>query len=449
MTRSSHALIRRALAAVAAAMLIAAGMIPTTAMASEPDNMVLVWNENAFNVIHSAPAGSAGLGQAPPLSAASMAMVQGAVYDAVNAIDKGHQPYLPGLSAPSGASKAAAVAQAAHDVLVHLLLTPTPQPVIDRVDAMLNASLAQLTGVDPTAIADGRAIGSAAAAAMVAARANDGRFDVEPWTQGDAPGEWVPVAPVGNNVFGQFRSVVPFTLKSPSQFPTEGPPALTSPEYAAEFNEVMALGAQSGSSRTEAETRLAGFVGANPLGYMNKGLRDISSARGLTTTEQARLFAMTNIAASDALVACFNNKAHWSNWRPQTAIRAAATDGNDATEADGTWFSLFATPGYPDNASGYNCYTAGLWHAARLFFGTDKISFQLTSPGVPANPAAGNPIGVASSTRSYTRLTGVIDDTIYGRILTGFHFRSADVQGAWIGKKAAQWLDKHYFAPVD
>jgi hypothetical protein len=448
MSRSGHALIRRLLGIAAAAALVATALsIPATALASEPGNMVLVWNENAVSVISSpGTATPPGLGQAPPLSSLSVAMVHGAIYDAVNAIDKGHQPYLAGLSAPSTASKAAAVAQAAHDVLVGLVPT-TPPAVTARVDALLAGSLDL---IDPgQAKNDGIAIGAAAAAAMLAARANDGRFDSEPWPVGDEPGEWVPVAPLSNNVFGQFATVKPLTLKSPSQFPTEGPPALSSPEYAAEFNEAKALGAQSGSSRTPAQTLLAGFVTANPLFFMNAGLRNIAAAEGLSTAEQALLFAKTSMASADALIACFNNKAAWHNWRPQTAIHEAANDGNPATSPDGTWMSLFASPGYPDNASGYNCYTAGLWYSARLFFGTDKHEFQLTSPGVPANPAAGNPVGVPGSTRTYTRFTGVIDDTINGRILNGFHFRSSDVQGAWIGKKAAQWLDKHYFAPVD
>ena len=238
-------------------------------------------------------------------------------------------------------------------------------------------------------------------------------------------------------------------MKSSGQFRTEGPLDLASAEYAAEFNEVKALGAQSGSSRTEAQTLLAGFVTANPLFFMNKGLRDISVARGLSTTDQALLFAKTSMASADGLIGCWYNKKLWSNWRPQTAIREAANDGNPATSPDADWLSLFATASYPDNPSGYNCYTAGLWHSARLFFGTDKMSFTLTSPGVPANPAVGNPVGVPGSTRSYARLTDVIDDTIDGRMMNGFHFRSTDVQGAWLGKKAAQWLDKHYFAPVD
>jgi hypothetical protein len=448
MSRSSHASILRFLGGVAAAVLIGAGLlVPTTALASEPTNMVLVWNANAVSVISSPPTATpVGLGQAPPLSALSLAMVQGAIYDAVNAIDKGHQPYLGGLSAPSTASKAAAVAQAGHDVLVRLVPT-LPAGVQARVDQMLTDSLAL---IDPgQAKDDGRTIGAAAAAAMIAARSSDGRFDVEPWAVSNDLGKWRPVPPVSNNVFGQFATVTPLTMKSPGQFRTEGPPPLNSPEYAAEFNEVKALGAQSGSSRTAAQTLMAGFYTANPVVYYNTGLRAIATAKGLTTAQQALLFAKTSMASADALISCFNNKALYTSWRPQTAIHEAANDGNPATSPDPNWMSLFATPGYPDIASGYNCYTAGFWYSARLYFGTDKYAFQLTSPGVPANPAVGNPIGVPGSTRSYTRFTDVIDDTINGRILNGFHFRSADVQGAWIGKKAAQWLDKNFFAPVD
>ena len=123
--------------------------------------------------------------------------------------------------------------------------------------------------------------------------------------------------------------------------------------------------------------------------------------------------------------------------------------GNPDTSPDANWTSLFAAPGYPDEPSGYNCYTGGFWNSARFFFGTDKYAFSLTSPGVPANPAAGNPVGVPGSMRTYERFTDVVRDTIDGRILNGYHFRTADEHGAWIGKKTAQWINKHYFGAVD
>jgi hypothetical protein len=445
-TRASG--LRRALVGFAAPLIIVASAIaPVGVVAAEPANMVLVWNENAVNVIHGATTATPpGLGNAPPLSPLHLGMVHGAIYDAVNAIDRGHRPYLGGLSAPSTASKASAVAQAAHDVLVGL--TPATLPLVKtRVDDMLAASLAQIDAGQ--AKTDGIQVGAQAAAAMLAARANDGRFDVEPFPTSTAVGAWRLVEPLNANVFGQFATVTPLTLKRNDQFRTEAPITLdmTGAAYAAEFNEVKALGAQTGSSRTAAQTSLAGFVFANPVVYMNKGLRDISGAKGLSTVAEARLFAQTSFASADALIACWNDKQYWLSWRPQTAIHEAVSDGNPATVADPNWKSLFPTPGYPDQPSGYNCYTQGVWYSARLFFGTDKMHFQLTSPGAPAGPTV--PVPVPASTRTYTRFSDVTRDTIEGRILTGFHFRTADVAGAWIGKKVAQWVDKHEFQPID
>ena len=441
---------RRWLVALTTLVLIAmSGLIPATSVsaAPEPTNMVLVWNENAVNVIGQPGTNTPpGLGQGPPLAALHVAMVHGAIYDAVNAIDGGHAPYLPGITAAPDASQAAAVAQAGHDVLFGI--TPaTNTAVRTRIDDMLTASLALID--DGDAEDHGRDVGADAAAAMLAARASDGRSDVEPFVPSNDLGKWRLGPPLNANVQGQFATVVPLTLKSPDQFPTVGMPALTSAQYAAEFNEVKALGAQSGSSRTEAQTRMAGFFTANPLVYYNTGLRVIATDQGLSTSEQARLFVKTSMAGADALISCWNNKKLWYTWRPATAIHEAANDGNPLTSPDANWTSLFAVAGYPDEPSGYNCYTGGFWQSARYFFGTDMFAFSLTSPGVPANPAAGNPIGVPGSTRSYTRFSGVVKDTINGRILNGFHFRTADVHGAWIGKKTAQWIDKHYFGPVD
>jgi hypothetical protein len=439
---------RRLAGLVAVVTIAAAGLLPVTSvMAADPPNMVLVWNENAVNVI-SQPATNTppGLGQGPPLAALHVAMVQGAIYDAVNAIDRGHAPYLSGLSAPSTASQAAAVAQAAHDVLWGI--TPAASTAVQtRITGLLTASLAL---IDPgQAKTDGIEIGAEAAAAMLLARANDGRFDVEPFVPSNDLGKWRLVPPLSANVAGNFATVTPLTMESPDQFKTEGMPDIRSAQYAAEFNEVKALGAQSGSSRTEAQTLTAGFFTANPLFFYNTGLRGIATEEGLSTSEQARLFAKASMAGADALIGCWANKKIWYAWRPQTAIRGAANDGNPLTEPDPEWLSLFGTPGYPDEPSGYNCFTGGFWQSVRYFFGTDKHSFSLTSPGVPANPAAGNPIGVAGSTKHFNRFTDVIDGTIDGRILNGFHFRTADVHGAWIGKKTAQWIDKHYFEAVD
>ena len=432
----------RAIVGLIGLTLVALTLAPAaTVIAAEPDDTVLAWNLNAVNALSNptipAVEGAApGAAQGPPASAIHLAMVQGAVYDAVNAIDGGHQPYLGGLPpAPATASKAAAAAQAAYGVLVGLVPS-LPQVVKDDLALRLADTLDDIT--DGQAKTDGIAIGTAAAAAMLAARANDGRFGSHTWTTGTEPGQWRLVPPANASVFAWAAKVTPFTLKRPGQYRTEGPLDLASAEYAAEFNEVKAKGAQTGSTRTEAETLLARFVSANPLPFMNRALREIAAARGLSPADQALVLVKTNMAGADALINCWDDKDHWSFWRPQTAIREAANDGNPATAPQADWLSFFPTPGYPDHPSGYNCYTGAMMNSARYFFGTDKIGFDLTSPGT-----------TPPTTRHYDRFTDVIRDTIDGRILTGFHFRTPDVQGAWIGKKVAQWVDRHYFDAVD
>jgi hypothetical protein len=439
MPRSSRTYRTRGIARVFATgiLLVGAALIPVgSAGAAEQADIVRDWHRIAIAAISNpATADPPGAGQPPPYSPLHVAMVQGAVYDAVNAIDRGHAPYLANLpTAPASASRAAAVAAAARGVLVDLV-PPLPQAVRNSVNSQYAASLSEIT--DGSAKSQGIAVGAAAAAAMLANRAGDGRYVQYSFTAGFGPGQWRAEVPnFASDPFAWVARVRPFTMKSPSQFRTEGPPSMTSAQYAAEFNEVKALGALNNSTRSPEQTTLARFVSANPIVFMNAGLRDISEDAGLSLVDEARLYAMTSMASADALVACWDDKDHWRFWRPITAIRQAAADGNDATTAQADWLPFLPTPPYPDHPSGYNCYTAALMHAAKAFFGTDKVEFRLTSPG-------------SNTTRSYSRFTDVVRDTIEGRIYTGFHFRTADVQGAWIGKKVAQWTAKHYFEAVD
>ena len=454
MIRQTHRTAGRARLAglVGIALLTTATILPVTSVAAaEPADPVLTWNAHAIAAISNPPpanppvAGAVpGLGQPPPLSPIHLAMVHGAIYDAVNAIHRGYEPYLGGLPrAPRWASKAAAVATAARDVLI--ALPPGSAAVTLSVNTIYDTFMAPITA-GPAKDA-GIAIGAAAAAAMIAERTGDGRFGTHTFTPGtpaSPPGVWQLVPPANANVFGWVAKTDPFTMKSTDQFRTKGPLDITSRKYAREFDEVKALGRQTGSSRTPEQQLLAGFISANPVPMMNRALREIAVAKGLSTTQQARLFVMTSMGAADALIGCWDDKDHYSIWRPQTAIRAAATDGNPWTSPDPDWLSLFPTPGYPDHPSGYNCLTAGTWYSARHFFGTDRMSFSLTSPGV-AQALPNTPIGVPGSTRTYTRFSQVVDDAINGRILNGFHFRTADEQGAGIGKNVAKWIDKHFF----
>lgn len=447
---------RRSLAGVLGVVLIAAAsMIPLASVAAaEPSDMVLQWNLNAVTALSNAvvpptppgspppPPGSPppGAGQTPPVASIHLAMVQGAVYDAVNAIDGHHQPYLDSLpSAPASASKAAAAATAAHDVLVEML-PALPTNVITSLNGLYAASLAGIT--NGQAKTDGIAIGAAAADEMLTERAGDGRYGVYQFTPGANAGEWRVESPTGNDPFAWVSNVRPFTLTRRAQFRTEGPYDLDSRAYAREYNEVKRMGGSeaTGSDRTAAQTLEARFFSANPLPMMNAALRDVAAARGLSNTQAARLFGMSSLSGADALIGCWDDKDYWSFWRPITAIREAANDGNNRTEPytgpnPPGWLPLLTTPPYPDHPSGYNCYSAAMMYSAKRFFGTDHASFQLAS-------------SMTGTTRSYNTFTSVLKNTIEARVWLGIHFRNPDVQGAGLGRNVAKWVDDHFFEKV-
>lgn len=418
-----------------------AGM-PRQVSAQPLDTVVLDWNLEAVNTFLNAPAApTPGAGLPPQVAILHIAMVQGALYDAVNMIDGGYQPYLAGLpAADASASRAAAAATAAHHVMVGVVIVPLLSPaVVDRLDAHLADSIAAATVEDGAeAVAAGIVAGEAAAAAMLAERANDGRFVPFALTIGTEPGEWRPAPPAFvSDPFAWVANVDPFVLESTSQFRTEGPRKLTSGIYAKEYNEVKTLGSIN-SVRSPEQEAIAQFFSVNPVEMFNRTFRTISTAEGLTTAEQARLFAMLNMAVADSLINCTDEKVFWSFWRPITAIRLGDDDGNPKTLGDPEWTPMLPTPPYSDHSSGYNCVSGAFMHAAKAFFGADHMDFSLVRivPGVP------------NIVRDYARFTDVIDDTIDARVYHGLHFRTADVQGAEIGKDVARWLDKHYFQPV-
>ncbi|HEX5591698.1 MAG TPA: vanadium-dependent haloperoxidase [Candidatus Limnocylindrales bacterium] len=404
--------------------------------ADESSSTVIDWNRHATDALFNAPTASTpGAGQGP-VGSVHLAMVQIAVYDAINAIVGGHEPYLTGLpAAPSTASQDAAAAVAAHHVLVGLGTVGNapsiPAAAITRLDDLLAATLADVpAGADKLA---GIAIGAAAAAAILADRSSDGRGGPFRFTVGTLPGEWRPTSGV-NDPFAWVKDVRPFTLRHGAQFISEGPPALDSEQYAIEFNEVKATGSATGSTRTDGQTATALYFTENPFTLFSRTFRAVAGEHDLSGAEAARLFAMTSVGGADALIACWNNKARWSNWRPVTAIALAADDGNPATMAQPGWTSLVVTPPYPDNTSGYNCVSGGQMYAARAFFGTDKLPFAL--------------INASNVTREYARFSDVLHDTIDARVWLGIHFRFADVQGAWVGKKVGQWLGVRFFGPA-
>jgi hypothetical protein len=431
--------------AVLAFVLMTVLVVETPATALSGDS-VRDWNEHASNALFNAVGGSPpGAGMALP-GFLHLAMVQGAVYDAVNAIDGGYEPYLEGLpdAAPTD-DVDAAVATAAHDVLVGLTNPQTdvvllPAATIAWLDLARDATLAAIP--DGASKTGGISIGAAAADAMLDAREDDGRFVPFSFPVGSDPGQW-QLTPPGfvNDPFAWVANVDPFLLESTSQFRTDGPLALTSKEYAEEYDEVRELGSNVvPTSRTPEQTAVALFYIENAIVMLNRTFRTISADEGLTPEEEARLFGMLNLIGADAVINCWDDKAHYAFWRPITAIRLGDTDGNDATTADSTWTPLFptppGTPPYPDHPSGYNCITGSMMNAARAFFGNDKLEFTIHSNSSGAD-------------RTYRKFSDVYKDTIDARVYLGIHFRTADVQGAVLGKKVAAWASKRYFQPVD
>ena len=407
--------------------MVVAALLALVAPAAARGDAVIDWNEHAIDALVAPPPGAA---QVPPVSALHMAMVHGAVYDAVNAIDRRYQPYLVAPRARSWYSKDAAAATAAYLVLGNIV--PGQQA---RLDAWYAASLAALL---PGRAKDGGiAVGEAAAVAMIAARTNDGRFGAPGFPVGDGPGDWRPTPPAFVNDPNAWLAVVkPFLLRSAAQVRTDGPNPVWSRRYAKEFEEVKTLGsAATPTARTPEQDALAGFWGQSPVAMLNPVFRALSAEHGLSIAANARLMGMLYLTTADAAIGCWNDKARWLFWRPITAIREAATDGNPATVADTDWLPLLATPPYPDHPSGFNCLTGSFTRTLRDFFGTDRMAFAVTNTGT----------GV---TRTYTRFSDVPAETIDARIYQGLHFRTADEQGAELGKDVARYRARHYFHPA-
>jgi hypothetical protein len=377
-------------------------------------------------------------------------MVQGAVYDAVNAIDRGHEPYLIDLAqvgAQPWVSQDAAAATAAYRVL--RAITPAARHAV--LDAAYTATLA---GIPNGPLEQGGvAAGEAAAAAMLAARANDGFLATFTPVIGTDPGDWRPLGWPTAPAFdpdGWVANLKPFVIESPSQFRSRGPLPITSRAYARELWEVRELGALNSTRRTADQTAAAVFWQFAPIALWNPLARSLADRYDLDTADQARLYATINLAAADGATACWNDKYHWSFWRPRAAIREADTDGNFATIGDPTWEPLFSaatqttpglvTPAFPDHPSGHGCLTGAVMNTMAYFFGTDEVPVTVVSGrslnGVPIPP------------RHFARFSDVTNEVIEARIWGGIHFRTADVQGTVIGRNVADWLHNHYFRPL-
>jgi hypothetical protein len=423
-------------------------------------DVILEWNAVALQagVLDNALNFTAQQG-GPTRASRALAIVHAAMFDAVNSIDGSYDPYMVAIDAPRTASIEAAAAQAGHDTLSALY------PAFHSIfDAVLAADLAAIP--NPVAREQGLEVGQMAAAVILAARSNDGSNVVVTYTPGTAPGQWRPdpLHPTQVALTPNWGNVTPFTLLSGDQFQVPPPPALTSQEYTDAFNEVKAIGGDgvtTPTTRTAEQTQIGIFwaydgqpgIGTPPR-FFNQIARTIANQEGNTEIQNARFFALINLAMADAGIACWDVKYDDNFWRPVAAIREAGTDGNPNTVADPNWTPLGAqadngngtnfTPPFPAYTSGHATFGASLFRVMADFYGTDNITFTIGSDefnGITRD-ANGNVRPVL--TRTFHSFSEAAEENGQSRIYLGIHWKFDKVQGILEGREIGDWVVGHF-----
>jgi hypothetical protein len=381
-------------------------------------NVVLEWNQLALHAV-----GQARL--SPVFVSRDLAITQAAVYDAVVAIDRSFEPYHAHVHASRGASLEAAAAQAAHDTLAALF--PTQASTFD------SALAADLVGIPPGRVRQGTEVGHAVAQQILTWRSTDGSTAVVNYTPGTDPGDWQPTPPAFLPALApQWPYVTPFALSAGSQFRPGAPPALDSAAYAAAFDEVKSLGRVDSTTRTEEQKQIARFWNdglgtAFAMGYWNRIAQQVATDQGLGLVQDARLFALLNIAEADAQIACWDAKYTYNLWRPVTAIRAADTDNNPATDPDATWTPLLVTPNFPSYTSAHSALSGAAAGVLTALFGSD-YHFTVGSESVP---------GV---TRSFDSFAAAAAEAGQSRIYGGIHYQFDNQNGQALGRDVSRFV---------
>jgi hypothetical protein len=430
-----------ALGAVGAAVVLAANAYARTARPTRVTNMdappsvtatpatspdqVIQWNRILLGILR-----TPGAQPATVHPTRSMAILHAAVYDAVNAIAKTNAPYLVDLGAPRHASEPAAAAAAAHAVLVRLYPAQAA-----ALDADLAVSLSQVP--DGRAKDQGIRVGEGAAAAILTVRSDDGSAATPiPFVPGTNRGDYQLTPPAFvQPVFTHWPFVQPFALRTANQFRPAPPPAVTSPTYTASFDEVKSLGLASSTTRTADQTQIARFWGAPIQNYWNEIAQTAALAHGTTLVQNARLFALLDLTVADSVIAFYDAKYTYHFWRPITAIRAAANDGNPATAGDPNWTPLATTALDPSYPGAHAVVSAAGADVLSTFFGSDSENFAVTSELLP---------GVV---RGFTSFSAAADEASLSRIYAGQHFRFDLVAGQRLGTQVADYVLRNFLLP--
>jgi hypothetical protein len=357
-----------------------------------------------------------------------------AIYDAVNAIDRAHKPYLVHLTKVSqSASQDAAAAVAAHEILVTLY--PRFQGMLDT---QLQQSLAPIPeGADK---AEGTSIGRTVADRILTLRSNDGSSAQPiPFVFGNAPGDYQSTPPnfPPQPQFTHWSHVVPFAIERANQFRPGRPPSLASDTYSDAFNEVKLLGIANGTASTPDQALTGRFWNGAIQNYWNEITQAAAIQHQLTTAQNARLFALLNLTFADGVIAFYDAKYTYDFWRPVTAIRAAATDDNPDTAADPNWLpevgNTTPDPSYPGAHAVISAAGASVLIS---FFGRDRFDFTVTSEVMP---------GVE---RSFTRFSAAEEEATLSRIFAGVHFRTDLTTGQRLGREVADVVLDNFLTPI-
>jgi hypothetical protein len=370
-----------------------------------------------------------------PLVPRYFAMLHIAMFDAANAIEKDYSPYRSRPPAHPAASPEAAAAQAAHDVLVALIPAATA-----TFDSALQARLA---AIQPWRAAAGIPVGRRVARDIIEWRTSDGSNVPAPaWSLPPFPGLWQPTSSQGTQL-ANFRDFEPFALLSSTQYLPDPPPTLTSALYAADVEEVRALGSATSTVRTSEQTLTARLFagvgyGTSNFAVWNNVARDVAAGNHWSLLDTARLFALMNVSMIDGVQTAHTSKFVYGLWRPVTAIRRADEDMNSATIADPTWTPLLNTPPYPSHSSNQTCVGASSARALARAFGNDEIPFSVTWVGTGTN---------ANVTRSYTRFSELAEQQARSRVYGGIHFNFELTASQESCTKVADYVVDNYLRP--
>jgi hypothetical protein len=387
---------------------------------------VIDWNQIMLSIVNTPGAQPANI-----QPTRNFAIVHAAIYDAVNAIDRTHEPYLIDIRAPRSASETAAADAAAYTALVGLY--PAQQGMLDADYA---SELAKV--VDGPAKAQGIKLGEQVATDLLAIRANDGsNATPPPFVPGTAPGDFQPTPPnFPTPVFTAWGQVTPFVLDSASQFRPPAPPALTSDAYAAAINEVQSLGSATSTTRTPEQTEIGKFWNPPIQNFWNQIADEVAAAHHSDLPTTARLFAALNLSFADSAIAFYDAKYTYQLWRPVTAIRLADTDGDPNTVADPNWLPLAGnTPADPSYPGAHSTISAAGADVLASFFG-DKQSFAVSSPAL------------SGVTRSFYSFSAAANEAGLSRIYAGVHTRLDHLAGLTLGHDVANFVLHNALLPA-